>query len=48
MKCSDMENDQNRIAENPFARTELMLGAEAMAKLARSRGAVVGMGGVGG
>ena len=43
-----MGNDQNRVEENPFARTELMLGAEAMARLARSRVAVFGIGGVGG
>ena len=41
-----MENHQK--AENPFARTELMLGAEAMERLARSRVAVFGIGGVGG
>ena len=43
-----MENAQNRTEESPFARTELMLGAEAMARLARSRVAVFGIGGVGG
>ena len=43
-----MENDQNVTAQNPFARTELMLGAEAMDRLARSRVAVFGIGGVGG
>ena len=44
----DMENHQNTVGENPFARTELMLGAEAMVKLARSRVAIFGIGGVGG
>ena len=34
--------------ENPFARTELMLGAKAMERLAQSRVAVFGIGGVGG
>ena len=33
---------------NPFARTELLLGREAMARLAASRVAVFGIGGVGG
>ena len=42
-----MENDQNGM-ENPFARTELMLGAQAMERLAQSRVAVFGIGGVGG
>ena len=46
--CLDMENDHNRVEESPFARTELMLGAEAMERLARSRVAVFGIGGVGG
>ena len=41
-----MGNHQN--VESPFARTELMLGAEAMERLARSRVAVFGIGGVGG
>ena len=41
-----MENHQT--TENPFARTELMLGAAAMEKLAQSRVAVFGIGGVGG
>ena len=40
-----MENNQ---VENPFARTELMLGAKAMERLAQSRVAVFGIGGVGG
>lgn len=34
--------------ENPFSRTELLFGKEAMNKLARSRVAVFGLGGVGG
>ena len=33
---------------NPFARTELLLGAEAMARLASARVAIFGIGGVGG
>ena len=44
-----MVNDENRkAAKNPFARTELMLGAAAMERLAQSRVAVFGIGGVGG
>ena len=35
-------------AMNPFARTELLLGAEGLARLAASRVAVFGLGGVGG
>ena len=46
--AKDMENHQNTVGENPFARTELMLGAEAMERLARSRVAIFGIGGVGG
>ena len=34
--------------ENPFSRTELLLGREAMERLAASRVAVFGVGGVGG
>ena len=33
---------------NEFSRTQLLYGKDAMAKLARSRGAVFGIGGVGG
>ena len=33
---------------NPFSRTELLLGAEAMQRLSRARVAVFGIGGVGG
>ena len=41
--------DENRTdMENPFTRTELMLGAKAMERLAQSRVAVFGIGGVGG
>ena len=44
-----MENlEENRVKESPFARTELLLGAEAMERLAHSRVAVFGIGGVGG
>ena len=39
---------ENHRAENPFARTELMLGAAAMERLAQCRVAVFGIGGVGG
>ncbi|HTX73463.1 MAG TPA: tRNA threonylcarbamoyladenosine dehydratase [Rectinemataceae bacterium] len=34
-------------AESPFSRSELLLGAEALDRLARSRVAVIGLGGVG-
>jgi len=37
-----------KATENPFARTELMLGAEAMHRLANSHVAIFGVGGVGG
>ena len=41
-----MDNKGN--IDNPFARTELLLGAKAMERLARSRVAIFGIGGVGG
>ena len=47
LTLTKMGNDENRI-ESPFARTELMLGADAMQRLAQSRVAVFGIGGVGG
>ena len=47
LTLTEMENDLNGM-ENPFARTELMLGAQAMERLAQSRVAVFGIGGVGG
>ncbi len=43
-----MENHENQMGENPFARTELMLGAAAMERLSHCRVAVFGIGGVGG
>ena len=40
--------EENSNIGNPFARTALMLGDEAMERLAQSRVAVFGIGGVGG
>ena len=45
---SEVENQRMAGMESPFARTELLLGAAAMERLARSRVAVFGIGGVGG
>ncbi len=42
-----MKEENNTIAGGPFQRTALMLGREAMERLARSRVAVFGVGGVG-
>lgn len=48
MIMSEVENQRMAGMESPFARTELLLGEAAMERLARSRVAVFGIGGVGG